>query len=57
MYGQTSKQIGQKLSVSFRTVENIRARLLKKFHAKDAESIARQLFALDRPKSPKPKER
>jgi len=40
--GKTSKSIAQDLGLSPRTVEDVRARLLKKFHAKTSTEMLRK---------------
>lgn len=44
--GQTCKEIGRKLSISYRTVEVHRARLMKKLHAKNSAELVSRIIIL-----------
>jgi DNA-binding CsgD family transcriptional regulator len=45
--GQTSKEIARSLSISPRTVEDYRAKLLAKFEVKNVAELLAQLVGLD----------
>jgi DNA-binding CsgD family transcriptional regulator len=44
--GQTSKEIGLELGLSYRTVEVYRARLLEKFHARNLAELVAKLSGM-----------